>query len=175
MKKWLKLWLLASAIVAMSWSILLSTTNAATNTATVQINDWTNRCTWSDYTFTAFTVQSTAVSVSKTWKIECSLLNSASSWVVSLQIAANLTSTWWQNIPGSSFTVATTAWTTAWSLVNDTAESAWAFTSARTIYSKAATKAWTLKNIVATIAGTIPAWTPAWTYTGTLTLLYPGS
>lgn len=172
MKKSLKLWLLATGIVAMSLLCNGLTTNAATNTATLKINTWANTCTWADYDFGAYNVSATATELTEqVHELTCHLLANAAK-TVQLQIGATLTSEESNTIPGSSFTVATNIWTTNGTLEADTAESAAAFTTARTVYDKWANKIWDLTITQVTIDGTIPAGTPSWVYTWDLNVTF---
>lgn len=170
MKKTLKLWILATAIVAMCMFCSVLTTNAATNKATLKISTWSNTCTWNNYDFGTYSVTGASITLSGVDKqLTCNLLGNAAT-DVQLQIfdLSNGTSI----IPWSGFTVQTVAWTVNWSLDADTAESAAAFTTARTIYSKAINKIGVLTISKVTIKGTIPAGTPSWIYTWDLNVTF---
>lgn len=171
MKKTLKLWILATAIVAMCMFCSVLTTNAATNKATLKITTWSNTCTWADYDFGSYAVSATATTLTGVEKqLTCTLLDNAQK-NIQVQIWATLTNGT-STIPWSGFTVQTVAWTVNWSLASDTAESAAQFTTARTLYDKGENKVGVLTISKVTIKGTIPWGTPAWQYTWDLNVTF---
>ena len=170
MKKSLKLLILATAIVAMSCSILK--TNAEDKRVSVHINDGQNMCYRDNYDFSGYDVKATAQDLSGiTHTLSCSLLASAQKYIT-ITMPSTI-SNWNSTIDGDNFTIETTAWdTTNGTLDDDAAENAANFTAGRTIYDKLVNTAWELTWVDVTIDGVIPAGTPAWFYTWTLILSF---
>lgn len=179
MKKWLKLWITALAILWMMWWIITTVNNveAATknNSLTLTIwpfNGWVNTCTWSDYSFTA-TASTSDQNVHQSKSFSCAFWATASS-TVTLQMSWNMT--WPVTISSGSVKLKNTEWTATPSALKSTTNAISTFTAFNTtpavLFSKAANKIWTWAWSAIDIQVTIPAWAPNGTYNWTIVLSY---
>lgn len=179
MKKWLKLWITALAILWMMWWIITTVNNveAATknNSLTLTIwafNGWVNTCTWSDYSFSA-TASTTEQTKNQSKPFSCAFWNSAAA-SVTLQMSWNMT--WPMTITWGNIKLKNTEWSATPTTIKNgnTAISTYtAFDSTPAVlFKKKADTIWTWAWTAVDIQLTIPAWAPNGTYNWTIVLSY---
>ena len=176
MKKWLKIWIAALAIVWTIWGLMnmSNTVEAATwwnqTLKLVLSSAWDSTCTmtnWWTWSETASASAQNNKSSSTTPVLTCTFNATAAE---TLKLAGtNLTGPSWSTaIP--VWNVKTTNSCTVWSTLAGTC---WASTSTSlttawvALYTKTANKIWTW-TFTETLTLDIPAWQIPWTYTGTL-------
>lgn len=180
MKKGLKLWMLAVALVATATAVIstwkVNADQDSSNQVQVVIgkyNDGNNTCSWGNFLFN-FTA-STEDQTDSTWNVfECKFGNSAQK-TVTLQLQWDLTSTSgdvtsvisWSNVKVSN-TVRTKTPDSLWS--NTAINNSWA-TALQTLFDKAEKTIWDASWTV-NIEVTVPGWKPDGTYNGTLVLTF---
>lgn len=180
MKKWLKLWILATAVVAASSFVLTQVSADPAPEVKVVITEWQNSCALSGYDF--WTISASATDTILTWitnDLTCTLLRSAS-WDITSQLTDLTGQVAGHEIEASNFKITTTpaANTYSWSLTS-TATTALADADASVntnkLYSKEQYKVWTIVSAKVTLYGVVNAWQEVDTYQGQLNITVPNS
>ncbi len=181
MKKWLKLWILATAVVAASSFVLTQVSADPAPEVRVVIEEWQNSCALSGYDFWTISASATDTVLSGIDNdLTCTLLKSAS-WDINAQLT-NLVGNADSGhvISGSNFTITTTptANTYSWSLTSHATTAlndAVASNNTNVLYSKEQYKVWTIVTAKVTLEGVVNAWQEVDTYQGQLNITVPNS
>lgn len=183
MKKWLKIWVVALAMLA-TVATLASTGNVkaedANNRVEVviwQYNSGQNTCTGSDYHY-VFTASTEQQEDTKTWSINCKFWNM--SWqAVSIQLdgALTLESNSAVQIPAENVKLTNGTWVAnpeKLADINQPGVSDSTITTSTTLFNKANNTIGDADTNNIAIKVIVPAWQPDGTYNGTLVLSYGG-
>lgn len=183
MKNWLKIWVVALAMLA-TVATLASTGNVkaedANNRVEViiwQYNSGQNTCTGSDYLY-RFTASTEEQEDTKTWSINCKFWNM--SWqAVSIQLNGPLVleGNSAVSIPAENVKLTNGTWTPNPGLVADATQPTVAdstITTSTTLFNKANNTIGDADTNDIAIKVIVPEWQPDGTYNGTLVLSYGG-
>lgn len=182
MKKGLKLWMLAVALLATMTAVIstgkVEAENDTSNKVTVQIdayNEWKTQCTWSSYTFNYESNFAEHTEV-ETWFVTCKFWNQTWS-TVTLQLSWDLVHNTEAsiNIPKENVKLKNGSWnaipTTLGTAPSNTTYQDLS-TNPVTLFNKNIKLVWDASWTNLEIQVTIPAWQPGGTYEGTLVLTY---
>ena len=178
MKTWLKLGIIALALVAMATTIHTQNVNAIQQQVSVKITWSGDKCEWADYNLWSFTAKVEAQNMTATWKLlKCTLLSS-SSWDINISLTSDLSSANWV-IPKWNIYLSAPARTVSWTLGTWTnnlvaAINNHSLATNKSFYKKDANKIWVVSAIV-TLSGTIPAWTAIGEYSTQINADLPSS
>ena len=180
MRKWLKIWMLAVALLATTTAIISTgKVNATTGDNKVQVviwqyNDWQNTCSWGNFYFN-FNADTTGQTASTGNVFECKFWD-PSQKTITLELSWDLKATtgettyilswenvkltnevWWMTPNGLWSNSTITTWDIKW--------------HTQTLFDKVDNMVWDASGNVV-IEVTVPAWQPGGTYEGTLVLTF---
>ena len=183
MKKWLKIWVVALAMLATAttllstWKVEAENSNNKVEVIIWQYNSGQNTCTWSDYHY-FFTASTQEQHQTITWSVSCKFWKMAQQAVtVTLNGALVLSGDTSVDIPTSNVLLTNGNWTVNPNSVRGTEPAALSdatFSSAATLFNKAWNTIGDANTEELAIKVIVPAWQPDGTYNGTLTLSYGG-
>jgi len=185
MKKWLKIWVAALAIMATAatlvstWNVKAENANNEVKVIIGQYNEWRSECSWENYEL-SFTASSQQQVKTDTWNVNCIFGNKIDG-AVQIQLSWDLVYSWDSNIyiPRANVKLKNGTWSATpadlWAGVTTNTSSFVNFHEnlGTSLFNKNLNKigdaSWT--NIE--IEVTVPAWQPDGTYNGILVLSYP--